>query len=309
LKHYTSSSPGKKTRFATIWRLRTVILLQLIVAGVSLGILYGLIGVSWGLVLQVTGLFHFAHASVITAAGYTTWVVAERLGAPLLVAATAGILVAVILGILIHFVIYRPLLKLQANPVVILIASLGVLTIFEAVFMLSFTSLARVVSGFPRRMLTLVGIPISSVQLVMILVSLAFISLLIGFLYRTKKGKMMRAVADNPELAEIIGISKSSTYMLTFGIASVLGGVGGFFYLLNYGVSPAIGVEALTMGFIAVIMGGVQNMGGILLSGVVIGLAMHVGVWKIPSQWMYCMAYGFAVLALILFPHGLWRKK
>lgn len=286
-----------------------MILPQLIVIGLSLGVLYGLIGVSWGLVLQVTGLFHFAHAAVITAAGYTTWVVAERLGVPLPVAAIAGILVAVILGLLIHLVVYSPMLKVQANPVIILIASLGVLTIFEAVFMLSFTSIARVVRGFPSRVFTLVGISISSVQLTMVLVSLASISLLMVFLYKTRRGKMIRAVADNPELAEVIGISKSRMYLLTFGIASALGGVGGFFYLLNYGITPAIGVEALTMGFVAVILGGVHKMGGILLSGVIIGLAMHVGVWKIPSQWMYFLAYGFAVLALILFPHGLWREE
>lgn len=282
---------------------------QLVVNGIVAGSLYALVACSFGLILGTTSTFHFAHGVVYVAGAYLAYLAATAGRLPLAAAAVAGIVGAALLGIGIELVIYRPLRRMAASPLVILIASLGTLILLENAIAIGFSTDAKVLEGFPRTPLIVGGVGFTTLHITMVVVSAAATTGLLAFLRWTRTGQTIRAVANNPEMAEIVGIDTRRVFLLVFALGSAMAAPAAILILLDRGATPDMGMDAILIASIAVIVGGIGSIPGALLGAYTIALAQNLGVIQIPSEWQAAIAFGLLLVVVIVRPRGLLGKK
>ncbi len=278
---------------------------QLATNGLISGSLYALLGVSWGLIFATTKIFHFAHALTLTVAVYAAVLVVGPWGWGL----PAGFLLAAVVGCLFGVaterVVYRPLRRVNATQLNIFLASLGLLIAGESAVLIVFGPQARDLPGFPISGIALGPVAFTTVEGLWLAGSWALLLLLIAWLWWTRYGRAIRAVASNRELAQCVGIDPEHMSLLVFGIGSALVGLGGMLLALRDTVSPTIGVQPVLTAFIAVFLGGIGSIPGAVLGGLVLGLAENMGGLLLPGHWQGVIAFVVLFLVLVFRPTGL----
>ncbi len=286
--------------------------LQQLLNGLSLGAIYALIALGYTMVYGVLRFINFAHSDVFMVGAFIGYYMGKLLPAGtlwggLVVLATAMVGCA-ILGMTIERLAYRPLRS--APTLNVLITAIGVSLLLEYTGQVFFGAAPRnFPSIFPVRSFTVGGVIVSSNQLIVIVVSIVLMVVLQFIVYRTKMGTAMRAVSLNPKAAVLMGVNNNVVISFTFGLGSALAGAGGILYALNYpSIDPLMGVMPGLKAFVAAILGGIGNIPGAALGGLILGT---VETFVSGSQWStYKDAIAFAILIIILLfrPAGLLGK-
>ncbi|MCK5057942.1 MAG: branched-chain amino acid ABC transporter permease [Candidatus Aminicenantes bacterium] len=272
---------------------------------------YLLIAISFSLVYSITRFFHFAHAVVFTGGAYFTFLFKVWLGLPLGLAVVLAIVCSALLGCLMDVGVYRHLRKKQASSMILLLASLGMYIVLQNLISMVFGDDTKTIRSWAvKEGLNVFGARITPVQILIIVTSIVLVVLVALFLKKSKMGKAMRAVANDPELANISGINSNRVILWTFAIGSALAGIAGILVSLDVDMTPTMGMNALMMGVVAMIIGGVGSIPGVALGALLLGFAQHFGVWKISSQWQDAIAFIILFVFLMFKPEGfLGRKK
>lgn len=129
------------------------------------------------------------------------------------------------------------------------------------------------------------------------------------FIQKTKLGKAMRAVSDDPIAANVVGINPERIILTSFAIGSALAGVAGILISFETNIEPTMGFSALLKGIIASIIGGIGSIPGAVLGGFFLGLAENLGIWKISAGWKDCIAFAILIIFLLLRPRGILGNK
>ena len=277
---------------------------QLAINGLSLGSIYLLFGISWGLIFAVTRTFHFAHGATFVVAAYSAYL-CQQLGLPLIIAAIGGVCGAVLFGMAVEGFLYRYLRKAFATPLVIFVAALGTLITVENFIAMGFGTDTKPLEGFPVKVIKIGQIGFNNLHVVMVLTAGILLAALMLYLHRTKSGKALRAVISNPEMAGVIGIDTQKFFLLAFALGSFLVAPAAVLVTIERGATPDLGHWAILYAFMPVIIGGIGSLPGAALGGIIIGLAESIGIWKISSQWQVGIAFVVLVVVLILKPTGL----
>src|SRR3990172_8083354 len=281
---------------------------QLFVNGLMAGGVYSLVALGFGLIYSTARFFHFAHGAVYAVVAYLTYA-GWLLGLSLYVAIPLAVIGTAMLGALIDVGIYRPLRKKNASSLILLLASLGLFTVIQNFISLIFGDDTKTIrSGAVTEGLPLFGARITPIQIAIITVSALLILLCWALMKKTKIGKAMRAVANDPELARVIGIESDRVILFTFALGSALAAVAVILISLDTDMTPMKGFYALLMGVVAVIAGGVGSIPGAALGGLLVGMAQHLGVWKIPTQWRDTIVFVILIFFLLFRPQGFLGK-
>jgi branched-chain amino acid transport system permease protein len=179
----------------------------------------------------------------------------------------------------------------------------------EGLFAMAMGSDIKPVDGFHPISFLVGPVAFTSLQLAMLIISAVLCLALFWFLSRTRTGRIMQAVASNPEMAEVVGIDAPVIYLLAFAIGSALAGVAGVLSLLEKGANPYMGTMAVLIAAISVIMGGVESIPGGAISGFILGVAINLSVLKIPSEWQYAIAFGILIVMIIIRPEGILARR
>jgi branched-chain amino acid transport system permease protein len=283
--------------------------LQQLLNGLSLGAIYALIALGYTMVYGVLRFINFAHSDVFMVGAFIGYfagrIVPEGTlwgGLVVLLAAMAG---CAVLGMLIERLAYRPL---RGAPTLnVLITAIGVSLLLEYSGQVFFGAAPRTFPAIlPSANFTLGGLVLSSNQLVVIIVAVLLMIGLELIVHRTKIGMAMRAVSLNPRAAQLVGVNNDIVISFTFGLGSALAAAGGVLYALNYpSIDPLMGVMPGLKAFVAAILGGIGNIPGAALGGLLLGV---VETFVNGSQWStYKDAIAFAILIVILLfrPAGL----
>jgi len=283
--------------------------LQQVHNGLSLGAIYALIALGYTMVYGVLRFINFAHSDVFMVGAFIGYFVGEHLpngtvwgGLVVLAAAMAG---CAVLGILIERLVYRPL---RGGPTLnVLITAIGMSLFLEYTGQLVFGATPRAFPTiFPAKVFSVHGLIISMNQVIVILVASVLMVALEFTVFRTKIGTAMRAVAQNPKAAQLMGINIDVVISFTFGLGSMLAAAGGVLYALNYpSIDPLMGVVPGLKAFVAAVLGGVGNIPGAALGALILGM---VETFVDGSRWStYKDAIAFAILiGILLFrPAGL----
>lgn len=272
--------------------------------------IYLLIAFSFSYIYRIVSFFHFAHAVVFTSGAYFTFLFSMLLGYSLWVSIPLAIVCACLLGCLMEVGVYKPLRKRNASPIILLLASLGIYIVLQNFISMFFGDDTKSIRTWPVVAGNeILGARITDVQIIIIVVSIVLVILVAVYLKLAKMGKAMRAVANDPELANISGINSDKVILKSFAIGSALAGVAGILVALDVDMTPTMGMNALMMGVVAMIVGGVGSIWGIVLGALLLAFAQNFGVWYISSQWQDAIAFGILLIFLIFKPEGFLGKK
>lgn len=283
---------------------------QLTINGLIAGSAYALVGIGFALVYNVAKFFHFAHGAVFTLGAYFALVFVSMLKFPLLLAIPIAVALAVLLGCLLDLFVFAPIRRRSGSPLVLLLSSLGVYIILQNLISLCFgDSIKTLRTGAVEGGMEFLGARITAIQISVIVTSITLSIALMVFLKKTNIGKAMRAVSNDARLADVCGISSGRVIRCAFGIGSALAAVAGILVALDVDMTPTMGMHALMMGIIAVIVGGVGSIPGVGLGALLLGMAQHLGVWRIGSQWQDAIAFVILLAFLLVRPEGIMGKK
>ena len=286
--------------------------LQQLLNGLSLGAIYALIALGYTMVYGVLRFINFAHSDVFMVGAFIGYYLGRVLPENTLWAGTLILFGAMIgcalLGMLIERLVYRPL---RGGPTLnVLITAIGMSLLLESTGQLLFGAAPRTFPAvFPSVNFHVGELTISSNQLFVIGVALVLLVVLQFIVYCTRIGTAMRAVSLNPKAAQLVGVNINVVITFTFALGSALAGAGGILYALNYpSIDPLMGVMPGLKAFVAAILGGIGNIPGAALGGLLLGT---VETFVAGSQWStYKDAIAFAILIIILLfrPAGLLGK-
>jgi len=283
-------------------------LLQSILNGILAGCIYALFAMGLTLIYGVLNFVNFAHGELIMWGAYFLYfLMGKPFELPLPAALIPALLLTIILGIGMDYLVFKPLRT--ANRLTLLIAALGLSFLLRNGAQLLWGAELRTYGFEIKRGLRVLGMSITLNQVAIILTAMVCIVFVYLLFHRSRVGKSMRAVSDNLELARVVGIDSKHTIQFAWGIASILAGVGGILLALDTNLQPGMGLINLVKAFAATLLGGVGNIWGALLGGIVIGLAENLGVLVISPGYKDAIAFGIMVVMLLIRPSALFGSQ
>ena len=292
---------------------------QQLINGLALGAIYGLIALGYTMVYGVLRFINFAHSDVMMLGAFAAYFLAPTVGKifppqSFLGALTLTILAAAIcaaLGMIIEFLAYRPLRK--RPKLTVLITAIGVSLFIESTCQHKnvFGSGAR---PFPQLLpmtdFHFAGLVMNSNDLVVLVTTVILLAVLWLIVQHTKMGRAMRAVSFNMPAASLMGVNVNRVVSFTFGLGSALAAIAGILYSMRApGIEPLMGIQPGLRAFIAAVLGGIGNLPGAALGGIVLGV-VETFAGGIPGVSNYRDGIAFAMLIAILIfrPAGLLGK-
>ncbi len=285
------------------------IFLQILINGLIAGAVYSLVASGFSLMYSVSKFMNFAHGATVVVTAYFTYFFSDMLKLNFFLSAMIGILIGVIIAILTDKILYRHERKRKASNGVLLITSLGILIFFTNLMFLLFGSNTRQFSLSKSTIIYNLGLfRISSVQIIMIALSLIILLLFWLLIKKTRLGKAMRATADNKDVAQVVGINSDNMYLYSFIIASITGGIAGILIAMDTNLFPMMGVALIISGFAGAVIGGANAISGAVVGSFFIGLVENAVNWYLPSGYRNVVVFSLLFLFLIFRPQGLLGK-
>ncbi len=267
-----------------------------------------LTALSFFLIYKPTRIFHLSHAFVIVLGGYLVLLFREPMG--LVVAISSSLLLCAAFGVLNEWLFYAPLREGKQARLKMLILSLGVYIVGQNILSVVFSdditilAIGPVSTGYE-----LWGGYITNAQIVMIVVAI-LIALLTFVLWRkTPFGKAIRAISINAELAQIFGIPRRRIILCAFAIGSAIGGTVGILIGYDTGLTPAMGFSLLLSGIVVMIIGGTENLWGLLIGAAILAIAQNITSYYWDSKWVDAVTYMILILFLLIRPYGVSGQK
>lgn len=287
--------------------------LQQLINGISLGAIYGLIALGYTMVYGVLKFINFAHSEVFMVGAFSgyylsRYVKSESLSGGLLVLLGAMVVCA-LLGIIIERLAYRPLRS--RSKLTVLITAIGVSLLLQNAGQFFFGAKTKGFPAlFPTKSFTFRnGVVISSNQIAVFVVTICLLAGLQFIVRKTKIGTAMRAVSFNPLAASLVGINNDIVISFTFGLGSALAAAGGILYSVNYqAVDPLMGVLPGLKAFVAAVLGGIGNIPGAALGGLLLGIIETFVNGSHFSTYTDAIAFAILILILLFRPAGLLGK-
>ena len=283
---------------------------QLVINGIIAGSIYGLVAIGFTVIYRTVKFFHFAHGVVYTAGAYFAYTLIISLHLNFALSFFLSVVLAAILGIAIDRSVYYPLRQQDASNLIFLLASFGVFIFLQNLIQLIYgAQILTIRTGPIKEGHHFLGAIITDIQILILAVSIILMIFLWLFIQRTKLGKAMRAVSDDPLAANVVGINPEKITLASFAIGSALAGAAGILISLETNIEPTMGFGALLKGIIASIIGGIGSIPGAVLGGFFLGLAENLGIWKISAGWKDCIAFGILIIFLLIRPSGILGAK
>ncbi|WP_421988563.1 branched-chain amino acid ABC transporter permease [Roseococcus sp.] len=282
-----------------------MLLFQLLLQGLQVGALYALTAAGFALIFGATRIFHFAHGSAFTLAGYT-FLFATNAGWPWPIAALAGVVVAMLFGIGIYWFVYRPIQRHEGSFFTVFVAAFGVgIVVQNLVGMFAGRGFASVDTPLSRAVEVLPDVYLAEVFWVAIGLSLLLFLMLSFFLTRHNAGVALRALHQNPDLLRAYGLSSTKLSLLAFAVGSALVAPAAILTAMTSGLNEAIGHQVMLISMAATIVGGVGSLRGAALAGLMLGVAEAVALNFVDTQWAEAVSF-LVLFAFIIFrPSGI----
>ena len=280
-------------------------LAQQLVNGIVLGATYALIAIGYTLIFGIVRVLHLAHGEVFVAGALAGLSLMVASGGSLALALAGSLVAAVGVGVLVERVALRPL-RAEGHFAPIL-STLGAAIILQDLAVKAFGGEPL---GFPEfaqpRVIHMGPIAVPETHLVILATTVVLVAALHLLLRRTRLGRALRATAESPTLAALLGIRARQMTLWTIAVASALAGVAGLLVgIANNVVSPSAGFEVTLKGLVVMLFGGVGSVAGALVGGVILGLAEVLSVAYLAPTYRDAFAFLLLIAVLLARPRGL----
>lgn len=286
--------------------------MQLFLDGIFLGSIYALFAIGFTLVFGILDRLNLAHAAVFTAGALVGIEIVTRFGVPIWLLIPLVLVFGAVLGILIERVAFRPLAGRHDAHFAGLISSIAFGAILLSLLQAMYGADTRrfPADAFPRIRVEILGATVSLLQVIILIISVSLMVTLTWLVAKSKLGRGMRTIAENPHAASVLGLNVGRISSTTFALSSALGAVAGVLFTLNVnaaslGIGHAVELKALAV----IVVGGMGSLPGALVGGLILGVAEVLAVNYIGSSWRDMVAFGLLFLILILRPQGLFGAR
>ncbi|HET7743158.1 MAG TPA: branched-chain amino acid ABC transporter permease [Gaiellaceae bacterium] len=293
-----------------------------LVAGLTLGSLYGLVALGYSMVYGILKLLNFAHGEVFMIGSYIGYFVLTALGGAVSPDVPVAVVIALMfaaamlgaggLGVAIERFAYRPLRQKRAPRIAPLISALGVSFCLQQLAVICFGSPPKQYNSFAfcnGCLFHMVSIGPFEIQYMQLFVIVTTVVLMLGltlFVARTQIGRAMRATSFDLEAASMMGIDVDRVIVATFFIGSVLAGAAGVMNgLIFQNVDPYVGFQVGLIAFTAAVVGGIGSLPGAMLGGLAIGLGRAFSIGYVSSSYQDVIVFGILILFLLVRPSGI----
>jgi branched-chain amino acid transport system permease protein len=279
---------------------------QILVNGLSVGCIYGLIGIGFCVIYNASGIVNFAQGAFVMLGGMITYVLLTAFHLPIIVAGVLAIIAVAGLGVVIERLVVRPLWDRNATMFVMILATLAVQIVIERATLILVGDQPKSIPVFtdlpPIR---IAGVSIGYQILWIIGTSLVLIALLALFFQKSLIGRAMRACSINREAAALQGIPVSRMLALSFALSASLGAIAGILLTPTQFTAFNVGTPFAISGFIAAIVGGFGRPFGAFLGGIALGLAQALAVFGLGSGLKNVAALSVLLIFLFFRPSGI----
>ncbi len=282
---------------------------QFLANGLVSGSLIALMAIGYWFIYRATGLFHIAHGAIYTASAYVFYSLYVSHGIPLLFALIFSLISSILLGLVMYFYLYKPLDLKNAAAGIKFISSLAVYILIVNIIAFLYGNETKVLSeglsesiSFGNTILTEIQVYQFAVFFVLSLASYFFIR-------ATKTGKAIRAIGDNPLLFKSLGLNERLVKGLVFAIGSAIAGSASIISGLDVGIDPHMGMFALLNAVVAVIIGGIKRLDGVVIGALLIGIIQNLIIWQFSARWESAVTFLVLITVLLYRSGGLFVIK
>ena len=286
-------------------------ILQYLINGISIGSVYAIIALGYTMVYGIAKMLNFAHGDVIMVGAYISFCVTNYLGLPAVVSIVGAVFVCTILGIIIEGLAYKPLRG--TSSLAVLITAIGVSYFLQNAAQLiwgsapkNYTSIVTFapISLFDGELMITGEVILTIVVSVLVMVGLTL------FTTKSRVGKAMRAVSEDRDAAQLMGINVNQTISLTFAIGSALAAIAGILLCSTIPtLQPTTGSMPGIRAFTAAVLGGIGSIPGAMLGGILLGVIETFSKKYISTQFSDAIVFAVLILILLVKPAGLLGKQ
>lgn len=284
--------------------------LQTLASGILVGGLYGLFSSGLTLIFGITRVINFAHGDFVTLGMFGAVMLFTSLGLSPLLGIVPVAVVSFVLGAIVYKVVVRRTLSIRGISAVDaqhgqLVLTLAVSILISNLLLMAFGPSPRAVQGVLPAVYDVFGVFIAQARLVSFGIALAVFLVLYHFLQRTLYGKAIRATVDDRDMAAMVGIDPNKVYAVSFSVGIMLTGVAGCVLATYYPVTPTTGANFLIIAFVTVVMGGLGNVVGAFVAGLLVGVIQQLTAIYVAVDLQDVGLFLAFVLVLVLRPQGI----
>lgn len=276
---------------------------QVLASGLAMGCVYALVGLSFVLIYNATHGLNFAHGEFVMLAGFVFWSAAQT-AAPLWAAALLALAAMAVFGFVFQRLVFYPL---RDRPFLAFVIA----TIGFAIFARNLALLVwgpnplKVESFFSTQAVRMMGATLTPEHLFIIAATAVVLVAQYVLFYRTDLGRRLRATAQNPEMAQLLGIRQDRMIAITFILSAVTAGIAGVLVAPIFLLDTELGVVVILKAFIGIVIGGFGSIPGAVLGGLLVGLLEILAAVYVSSVYKDAIAFAVFILFLLAFPRGL----
>ncbi len=284
-------------------------LIEQILNGLVLGSIYALVASGLSLIWGSMKMLNFAHGELYMLGGFATYYAMTLLGLPWWLAIPLAMALVLLVGFGIEKLTIEPLLRRPGWDYTPIIATLGLSIFLQNAALLVFGERFKNLPYFIEGSGTYFGIRMAYQRLLILVVSVAVIVLFAQFLQRSKLGMALRAVAQDRDAATLQGIDVRGTYMWTFGISGALAALASAMVAPIFAINPWMGGTLLIKAFVVCVVGGLGDLRGAILGGILLGTAESLAVVLLSSEWKDVVSFAILIIVLWVRPSGFFGTK
>jgi len=279
-----------------------------LISGLGMGGLFALTALGLSLVFGVMRLINLAHGEFMVLGGYVAFFLGRELGADPLLAAVAAALVVAGVAYPIQRSLLSPVMSRGAGAP--LLITFGVSVVLQNLFILFFYPEVRSLrAGYAQANFEVLGVTVPWIYLISLAVGVVVLGVVHLAITRTTFGKSLRASAEDPAAAAVLGVNVRAVHALTYAAAAAAAAVGGVLVGIMFSFSPTSGTTWLITGFAVVVLGGAGSIKGTLIGGLALGVIESLGAAFVGDGWRAFIGYVIFLIVLSVRPQGLFGRK
>ncbi len=283
-----------------------------LISGIKLGSLYAVVVICYNLLILVTGILHLGYANLLVLSMYAAWFVLNATNNNLILGVSAAVISGIIIGaatapLFLPFIKRRAILEALVISLALGIISGDVMSHwFNLGLPVAFPPSLQMEGSAIRWGLTIIRMG----EVVTLVASIIIVFAFLYFLNRTKRGRILRAVAQDTEVARILGISVSKTAIFSFALAGLLGGLTAILFAMSTGTASSILGDSLVIKALAILfLASIGNLKGGLICAIILGVVESLAMGYLPGDWTNAIAFSVVVVILLFKPEGLFGEQ
>lgn len=285
-----------------------MVIYSAIITGIGLGSMYGLLALGFYVTYAVSNTVNFAQGSAMMLGAVLAFTFGVTLGWPIWPAVLLSLTICAVWGVLVERVGVRPFVKRGTDAWLMATVAIGI--ILENAVLFTFGKDPR---GMPPSLLTTEGFYIGElrIQLLQVVIPVVGLAIAVGlhlFSHRTKYGKALLAVVQNPEAARLMGINVTMAIVITYALSGLFAGIAGILIAPLFIISSTMGTLFGIKAFAVAILGGITNAWGVMVAGLVYGLVEALTTAVLGSTYTQVVTFALIIVALAIKPHGLFGQ-